>query len=367
MSTVKGGYFMLRIIMTGGGTAGHINPALLIAKYFKERQLDSEILFVGATGGMEGELVRREGFGIKFVDAKGFPRKLSGDMFTAVKKMFVSYSQSKEILKDFAPDAVIGTGGYVCGMLLFAAHNMGIKTYVHEQNVIPGLTVKYLSKIVNATFISFAGTTKYIQKRVILTGNPISENLLNFKKEECREKLELDGRPVILIYGGSLGADRINEVVCDYIKNCAPEKKYQIIFGTGKRNYDGVMNILGKPPSGVRVTDYIYNMDECMTACDLVISRAGAMTVSEISAVGRSAILIPSPNVAHNHQENNARALEAAGGAAVIPESELNYEVLDKKIDEMLSDNARIAEMSQNSKSIGRTNALEIIYKTVRS
>jgi len=299
------------------------------------------------------------------VDARSLPRKLSREMFTAVKKMFVSYAQYKTILKEFEPDAVIGTGGYVCGMLMLAAHNMGIKTYIHEQNVIPGLTVKWLSKIVNATFISFAGTTKYIQKRVVLTGNPISDNMLKYEKEDCRRRLGLDDRPVILVYGGSLGADKINEVVSEYIKYFAPEQKYQIVFATGKRNYIDVITNLGEPPSGVRVMDYIYNMDEYMVASDLIISRAGAMTVSEISAAGKSAILIPSPNVAHNHQEGNARALEAVGGAVVILENKLNYKVLRDKIDEILSDKSKIAVMSENSKTVGRTNALEMIYKTV--
>lgn len=358
----------MRILISGGGTGGHINPGIAIADYFKEKQPDCEILFVGTERGLERELVPKAGYNIKFIEVAGFKRKISFDTVVTVKKMFKGYSQSVKILKEFKPDAVIGTGGYVCGPLLFAASRKGYKTFVHEQNVIPGVTVKLVSKYVDAVFTSFADTDKYMDsKNLVLSGNPVSPSLSEVDGEESRKKLGLDSRPVILAYGGSLGAPRVNDAVCEYLGKTLSKGEYQFLFATGKREYDRVREKLGvlcECPN-LQLFPFIYNMAECMSASDIVISRAGAMTVSELAVMGKPAILIPSPNVAHNHQEHNARSLEKIGAAKVILESELKFETLSECIDGLLNNSEQIRVMSANSKNSGIVNATEIIYNTV--
>lgn len=358
----------MRILISGGGTGGHINPGIAIADYFREKQPDCEILFIGTQRGLERELVPKAGYDIRFIEVAGFKRKLSFDTLVTVKKMFKGYSQSLKILKEFRPDAVIGTGGYVCGPVLYAAAKKGYKTFVHEQNVVPGVTVKLLSKQVDIVFTSFADTDKFMDsKNLVLSGNPVSPGLLNTDPEESRKKLGLDSRPVILAYGGSLGAPKVNDAVCEYLEKTLSKGDYQFLFATGKREYDRVREKLGvlcECPN-LQLFPFIYNMAECMAASDVVISRSGAMTVSELAVMGRPAILIPSPNVAHNHQEHNARSLEKSGAAKVILESELSFETLNKNIKDLLENPDRIRVMSVNSRNSGIVNATEIIYNTV--
>lgn len=360
----------MKILISGGGTGGHINPGLAIAKYFREKQPDCEILFVGTKHGLEGELIPKAGFDIKFIEVAGFRRRLSADTFRTFGKMFKGYSQSVKIIKDFKPDAVIGTGGYVCGPVLLAASRRKIKTFVHEQNVIPGVTVKILAKFCDVVFTSFAETDEYLKKKnIVLSGNPISSDILNFTAGGARKNLGFDERPVILAYGGSLGASKVNDAVCDYIMKTAAKGRYQLMLATGKREFERVSDKLGSLTElpNIRVLPYIYNMGECMAAADVVISRAGAMTVSELSAVGKSAILIPSPNVAHNHQEYNARSLEKKGGAVVIEEASLSGDTLSEAVDALVNEPDKIRIMAENSKKSGITNASEIIYDTVMS
>lgn len=356
----------MKVLLSGGGTGGHINPGIAIARYIKEKQPDADILFVGTHKGLEGELIPKAGFPIQFIEVEGFRRKLSLQTLGTVKKMFRGYAQSKKILKEYQPDIVIGTGGYVCGPVLYAACRKGMKTLVHEQNVIPGVTVKMLSKMVDGVLTSFPETSQYIKGNLILTGNPISPDLLSCSREKAREKLGVDRRPLLLAYGGSLGAKRINETVCEMIRNTAQEGRYQLLFATGKREYDKVMKEMeGKNYPNVRIEPYLYNMGECMAAADLVIARSGAMTVSELSAIGKPAILIPSPNVAHNHQEYNARTLEQKGGAMVLTEDQLTAQSLYGKVNEFLQDGQKQKDMADHSRIAGIRDATETIYQTV--
>ncbi len=356
----------MRVLLSGGGTGGHINPAIAIARYLKEKHPDTEFLFVGTHKGLEGELIPKAGFPITFIEVEGFVRKLSLQTLGTIKKMFKGYAQSKKILKDFKPDIVIGTGGYVCGPVLYAACKMGIKTLVHEQNVIPGVTVKMLSRMVDGVLTSFPETSQYIKGNLVLTGNPISPDLVTYERKSARRALGFDERPLILTYGGSLGARRVNETVGEMIRNTAKRGTYQILYATGKREYDKVMEEMkGHEYENVRIEPYLYNMGECMAAADLVIARSGAMTVSELSAIGKPAILIPSPNVAHNHQEYNARALEQKGGAMVLTESELSAEKLYQMVDAFLQDKDKQKKMAEQSKKAGICDATETIYQTV--
>ncbi len=358
----------MRILISGGGTGGHINPGLAIADYFKKMQPDCEILFVGTKKGLERELVPKAGYDIKYIEVAGFKRKLSLDTLVTLKKMFAGFAQSGKILKEFKPDAVIGTGGYVCGPVLYAAAKKKIKTFVHEQNVIPGVTVKLLSTTADVVFTSFEDTYKYMKTgNLVLSGNPVSPSIVNADKETSRRNLGLDSRPVILAYGGSLGAPVINNAVCEYLEKTLTKGDYQFIFATGKREYDRVKEKLGclAECPNLQLMPFIYNMAECMAASDLVISRAGAMTVSELSAMGKPAVLIPSPNVAHNHQEFNARSLEKRGAAHLLLESELNFDSLSSRIKSLLDNPDQIQIMAENSRKSGIVNASEIIYNTV--
>lgn len=358
----------MKVLLSGGGTGGHINPAIAIARYIKEKQPDTEFLFVGTHKGLEGELIPKAGFPITFIEVEGFRRKLSLQTLGTIKKMFKGYAQSRKILKEFQPDIVIGTGGYVCGPVLYAACKMGIKTLVHEQNVIPGVTVKMLSKLVDGVLISFPETNQYIKGNLILTGNPISPDLFTYERESARKALGFDSRPLILTYGGSLGARRVNETVGEMIRTTAKDGKYQILYATGKREYDKVLEEMkGHIYENVRIEPYLYNMGECMAAADLVIARSGAMTVSELSAMGKPAILIPSPNVAHNHQEYNAKALEKAGGAMVLTENELSAKKLYEMVNEILWDKEKQTQMAALSKKAGICDATETVYQTVLS
>ncbi len=354
----------MRIILSGGGTAGHINPAIAIANYFKSREPDCEILFIGTPGGMECGLVEREGYPMRHIKVTGLKRSLSLDTIKTLKNAVTSYSAAKKIIKEFAPDAVIGTGGYVCAPVMFAAAHYKIPTLVHEQNVIPGLTVKMLANCVDVTAISFEETVQYLKKvrRTELVGNPIRNGILSAKKTENDE-------PVVLISGGSLGADSINNALVELL-GLPGQGYYKIIASVGQRNYDKIMQKIKEagitPGPDKEILPYIYNMDEVLAMADVAITRAGAITVSELCAIGKPAIIIPSPNVAHNHQLYNARYMEKRGAAVVILEEELTGKLLAEQIKKLLSDKELLKKMSRAGKAAAITTSCEGIYNIMK-
>ncbi len=347
----------MKVIISGGGTAGHINPALAIASKLSS-EYGAEILFIGTERGLENELVPKAGFKIEYIEVSGLIRKLTLKNVTVIRKFLVSVSRCKKIIKDFCPDVVIGTGGYVCAPVMQAAHALGIPSVIHEQNVIPGVTVKMCAKTCNVLATSFADTTKYLKSSVkskcILTGNPIREKMLKTSKEDARQALGLDERPLVVIFGGSLGAAIISNTTAELI-NSFDLSSVQLIFGTGKRYYASVLDKISDKPLGysVKVVPYINNMEQVLPAADLVVSRAGALTVSELTALGVPSILIPSPNVAHNHQTFNARALESDGAAIMLPENELSAQKLYDTIFKILKDRTSLSHMSKKAKEIG--------------
>jgi len=360
----------MRILFAGGGTAGHINPALAIADYIKKKKPDTEILFVGTERGLEKSLVPHSGYDIKFIDVRGFERKLSLGNLKNLFRIIGSVRRAKKIIKAFAPDAVVGTGGYVSGPVLYAAAKMKIPTVIHETNAFAGMTSKILSRYVDVTAIAFEDGRKYLPKakKIVVTGNPIRPELLTISKTDARRKLGVDERPLILIFGGSLGGRDFNAAMADFIALAAADKKLQIHMGTGKNNQFETVTArlrekinLDENPQ-IRVSEYIYDMDVEMNAADLLITRAGANTVSELAVVGRPAILIPSPNVTHNHQEYNARALEAAGGAAVLLERDLTGAALYELAQKLLRDENELISMGKRAKAVGVTDATEKIY-----
>lgn len=341
----------MRILVSGGGTAGHINPAIAIAKRM-QREYGAEILFIGKKGGMEQTLVPKEGFEIASIEVEGLIRKLTPKNIAVAVKYVKAIGTAKQIIRDFAPDVVVGTGGYVCAPVMRAAHSLRIPVVVHEQNVFPGMTVKMASRFADCVAISFDDTVNYIKnedakKVCVLTGNPLRENMTELTYKEAREKLGIDDRPFIVTVGGSLGAKTINDALVELIDRL-DVSKVRILGGTGERFYEEVKNRIDpeKLRDNIAVVPYIYNMDVVLPAADLVIARAGAITVSELCALGRPSLLIPSPNVTHNHQEYNANSIAEKGAAIMIPERDISGTIISDTVEKLIFDEYKLSEMS---------------------
>jgi len=356
----------LKVIIAGGGTAGHINPGIAIAKYIREKHPDAEILFIGTKRGMETKLVPYEGFDIKFIRVKGFRRKISLDTLVTVKELFLGIREARQIIRQFKPDIVIGTGGYVCGPVVFVASRMKLPTLIHEQNAFPGVTNRILSRFVDAVAISFKESERYFKsnEKLVYTGNPVRLEILKADRLSAREKLGIDTKkPLVVVVGGSLGAEKINSTIVEMLRKRSGQNSFNMIFATGNSQYEKVKEQLQdvKMPN-VNVVPYIYDAANVYAAADLVVCRAGAITCSELTALGIPAIMIPSPNVVANHQEYNARALEKNGAAVVILEKDLSEELLFNQIMSLLEDKNKLRKMVENSKKSGITNATEKIY-----
>ncbi len=359
----------MKVLLSGGGTAGHINPALAIAGHLAQNH-QADILFVGTKRGLENKLVPAAGWDIRYIEVSGLIRRLTLKNFLVIKQFLTALKHSKKILKDFAPDVVIGTGGYVCAPVLFAAKALKIPTIIHEQNVIPGVTVKLAAGLSDRICISFADTTKYFKashaEKCVLTGNPIREEMLSVNASEARKALGLDERPFVAAFGGSLGAATLNNAVVGLLNNEKTDH-FQFMLGTGQRFYEQVIKSLNKKEDNLRLLPYIENMDLVMAAADVIIGRAGALTVSELCALGKPAILIPSPNVAHDHQTYNAKSMEKAGGAIVIADRELSPETLRQAIDSILKDENRKITMAEKARRVGITDGAKRISEVALS
>ena len=366
----------MKVLLAGGGTAGHINPALAIAGYIRDRHPDAEFLFIGNRDGMEQRLVPQAGFKIKSITISGFQRSMSPKSMVAnaktIRRTITSSAAARHIIKEFHPDICIGTGGYVSGPVVREAARRGVPCIIHEQNAYPGITNKMLAKRVKKVMLASEAAKPYFKGAdIVVTGNPVRGEILTADKKTSREALGLDSRPVILSFGGSLGAQRINESLASLIARSGRDGKYQHIHAYGKYGggFPDMVRELGtdiKKCKNLDIRPYIDNMPQCMAAADLVISRAGAITLSEIQAMGKPAILIPSPNVAENHQYHNAMALVNAGAAEIIEESDLSGEAVMQKADFMLQNAETLAKFSENSKKMAITDANERIYSVVK-
>ncbi len=365
----------MKILFTGGGTAGHINPAIALAQHFKKTEPNCEILYVGANGGMESRLVPEEGIDFKGITISGFSRKLNLEGFKknlqTLKNIFIASKESKKILNDFKPDICIGTGGYVCGPILRMAAKMKIPFIIHDSNSFPGVTTKLLAKKASKVLVINNEAKQHLPKNlknVEITGTPVRENIAVCGKDEAKQKLGIDNDyPVILSFGGSLGAKAINEVMAKFIVRHKNDK-LNFIHGFGKRGHfvEDELTKNGIDLKGKKYTikEYIRNMAECLAAADLVICRAGATTLSEIQIAKKPAILIPSPNVAENHQYYNAMALVNENAASIIEEKNLSLETLEKEVSKILENNKKIAnEYYKNLERIAITDSCERIYK----
>lgn len=367
----------MKILLAGGGTAGHINPALAIAGYIKEKEPDTEILFIGNRDGMEQTLVKKAGFNIESIVISGFKRNFKPKSIVhnikTVSRVFTSSAKAKKIIAKFAPDICIGTGGYVSGPVVRTAIKMGIPAIIHEQNAFPGVTTKMLSKKVNKVMLAVEDAKKHLEDSVdfVVTGNPIREEILKVDKEQARKALNLDDRPVILSFGGSLGARCINEAVAGLVVRSAKDQKYQHIHAYGQQGtwFPDLVKEKGVEigeHANLDIRQYIDDMPICLAASDLVVSRAGAITLSEIQAKGKPAVLIPSPYVAENHQYHNAMALVNKNAASVIEEKDLTEEKLIEAVDKMVSDSALLKQYSDNAQSMAITDASLRIYNIVK-
>lgn len=362
---------MMRVLFAGGGTGGHINPAISIADYIKSKEESFEALFVGTKKGLETKLVPRAGYDIKYIDIVGFNRKNLLKNIAVLKKLADAKKECRKIIEEFKPDYVVCTGGYVSGPVAIAARAMGVPALIHEQNVFPGLTVKGAEKYVDCIAVSFEETLNHLNpKKCVVTGNPVRSEILDADYENARAALGLSDMPFVLIFGGSLGADRINQTVISMLKKVASEKKFRLLFGTGDRNYEQIMKKIADDgitlSDNIEIVSYINNMHEVMAAADVVVSRSGAITLSELAVLGKPSVLIPSPNVVRNHQEQNARELERGGAAVVVTEDVLSGDVLYDSIVKLVSDKEKLLEMSRNARKYAKRDALAKIYEIVK-
>ena len=369
---------MMKFVIAAAGTGGHINPGIAIANKIMEKEPDSKIIFIGTPRGLENDLVPRAGYELKTIDAYGINRKINLDNIKRLYKTTKSVGEAKKILKEFKPDVVIGTGGYICVSVGIAANRLKIPIVLHESNAFPGVAIKLLSKKAKAVLLGFedAKTRLPKAKNVVVTGTPTkikSSKLTDEEKANLRSALMLKNElPLVLVFGGSQGARSINNAIIGIIENKL-NKNYQIIWAAGKGNFENIKQQLAEKNMDIdnienaKIMPYIYNMQEVMETSDLVVSRSGAMTITEISNLAKPAIFIPFPFATENHQEYNARVLEKVGAAKIILDKNLNYKNLNDTIELMVENKEQLKEMGKKAGKIANTNVEENIYNEIRN
>lgn len=374
----------MKFLFATGGTAGHINPALAVASYIRDNYKDAEIMFIGTADHMESRLVPNAGFAFKTIEINGFKRSFSPKAIVAnvktVFKLVKSEQESKKIIRDFAPDVVIGFGGYVSGPVLQEAAKLHIPCCIHEQNAYPGITNKQLAKQVDRVMLTVEDAAKhlYCKNEPTVTGLPVRGELLNKSKKSARKELSVpDGKYLVLSFGGSLGAAPLNDSMFDILLRHADDGSVYHIHSVGTNGAEYLDKFVEKGfkrvsdtvvrKGTVEVRKYIDNMDVCMAAADLVVGRAGASSLSEIEAMGKASILIPSPYVAENHQFHNAMALVNRNAARIIEEKDLTAESLSNMIDSLLSSQEQLFEIEKNAKSMAVLDSRERIADIIIS
>ena len=369
----------MKIVFTCGGTAGHVNPALALAGLIKERKPDSEILFVGAHRGIEKQLIESAGWPFRAVEISSFHRSLAPKEIKhnliSLRNLLRSPGEAKALLKEFPADLVVGTGGYASYPMIRAASSLGIPAAVHESNAIPGLTTRLLENHADLIMVGFEECRKNYRHpdKVLVTGTPVRGDFFRLTRKQAKQKLGMDdGRPLIVSFFGSLGAAEMNREMARFLaleaRNGLPFHHVHGAGAIGCQRMGGYLRDekadLSRTPE-LEVREYIQNMSELMRAADLVICRAGASTISELTALGVPALIIPSPNVTHNHQESNARVLADAGGAVMILEKDSSGQRLYDTACDILHDEARRKAMSAAMSSLGTIDAAEKILDAV--
>lgn len=365
----------MRIILAAGGTAGHINPALAIADKIRELFPESVILFVGAEGGMEERLVKKAGYDFKAFKMYGLQRKLTlkniERNIKAAYRFLTAKGQAKKLLKEFAPDVVVGTGGYACAPILITAAKMGIKTAIHESNSLPGVTTGIVSKHADKVLVSNPDVITHLKRKdnCVVTGNPLRNNLPIEERETARKKLGLPEGMTIISFGGSLGANKITEAVMEIFKwekEVGNVNHIHSYGGNGKDMFYDLMKKNGISESErLQTKEYINNMYTCLSAADLIISRAGAMTLTEITEAGRASILIPFPAAAENHQYYNALTLSKNGAAILIEDKDLTGELLLSKVKELYENPEKLKEMGVQAKKQRVENSTDLVVGNI--
>ncbi|MCI1986004.1 MAG: undecaprenyldiphospho-muramoylpentapeptide beta-N-acetylglucosaminyltransferase [Lactobacillus sp.] len=343
----------MRVIVSGGGTGGHIYPALALLEQLKARGLLDEVLYIGTEKGLESRIVPKAGIPFATIELQGFKRKLTLENVKTVTVFLQGLGKAKKILRDFKPDVVVGTGGYVSGAILFEAARLHIPTVIHEQNSVAGVTNKFLARFVDKIGIVFPEVAAAFPANKIATvGNPRAQQVADLKPNDRLADFGLDPkRRTLLIFGGSRGAPKINQAVQEALPAFG-QADFQTLFVTGRRHFESVQSQLHGLPANVKVVPYVDDMPAILPDIALVIGRSGATSIAELTALGIPSILIPSPNVTHNHQMINAQSLGKAGAAVVIPETALTADFATTVVD-LMQDDARLVEMTRAAKHLG--------------
>jgi len=366
----------MRVIVAAAGTGGHINPGLAIANKIKEKEPNSEIIFIGTTRGLENSLVPREGYELKTIEAYGLSKQISIQNFKKICATLKATGKARKIIQEFKPDVIVGAGGYICGPVVWAAKKEKIPVVLHESNAFPGKAVKVLAKKADTVLISFEEARSRISsaKNIVFTGTPVKIEKKEYSLEEQKNIFQNAGLkenfPTILIFGGSQGAQKINEAVIGILENKL-NKEYQIIWATGPKQYDIIKKELDNKKidiekiANAKILPYIYNMEEIMNVSDIIVARSGAMTITEISNLGKPSILVPLPNVSQDHQLHNAKVLENVGAAKIILNNELSKDNLNAEIEKIVKDKELMKKMGEKAVSKSVKNVQENIYKEI--
>lgn len=363
----------MRVILSGGGTGGHVYPALTIAEQIKALRPDAEIIFVGTRDGLESDIIPRYGYKLEFIDVAGFKRSLSLDTVRSGIKLVRGLHDAYKLINKLKPDLVIGTGGYVCGPIVLLAALKGIATCIQEQNAMPGATNKILSRYVKKVFLGYSEAEKYFNgsSKKVFTGNPIRSEIMQIKHSDAISELGLDSsKKTILVSGGSRGARSINNALKYVERELSGRSDVQVLHATGEANYEEYMAEMkqgGELEDNIIIRPYLHNMPVALAAADLAVFRAGAVGLAELVAKGVPAILVPYPYATANHQEFNARAVEAAGAGRVILDKELTGEKLLEEIEKLLIDDANLQAMKKAAKKLGKPDAASEIAQQALS
>lgn len=363
----------MRVIVTGGGTGGHIYPALAIADKIKEEIPASEILYIGNDIGLEKDLVPKTGYEFKMVEARWLLSKSIKEIILTSHAVLKGRKQALKIMKEFKPDVVIGTGGFVCVPVVLAGKKYGARTYIHEQNAFPGKANRLLENSVNKVFLGFKEASKYFkhEEKHIYCGNPVRKCFFETKKEDARKELGIPQDDFALfVFGGSQGAESLNKAITPLLKKFSDEDKLTMVFGTGSYYYDDIQDYL--KDNGIELNEsvimktYFTDIEKYMAASDLIVGRSGALSVAETTVCGKAAIFLPSPNVTANHQFFNAKVVADQGGAMIIEEKDLTTERLDEAIFKLKNDRELLEKMSVASRGCAPDKATDIIFSNIK-
>ena len=354
----------MKAIIVAGGTGGHIYPALAILNKIKEEEPDSEFIYIGTQDRMEKDIVPKLGIDFIGLDMKGLDRAHLFSNTIVLHKFNKAVAKSKKIMKEFKPDVVIGAGGYITAPVLYAAHRCKVPILIHEQNSIPGVSNKFISNFANRICVSLPNSLELFPKdKVELTGNPRSEEIVKTKKISKKEFGFKEDKKLVIVVMGSLGSTTMTKKIKELIPGFN-DKDYQVLIITGKKYYDDYKKI--KVSDNVKIVPFVDNLINLMKDTDLMVSRAGASTIAEITAIGLPAILVPSPYVTNNHQYKNAKELEDRGACIIVTENDFSKDVIINEIDDLFTDKDRLKEMSKKSKELGIPDSSTRIYENIR-